>query len=325
MEKCLSFNFSITSARDWIYRQTFFSAGLRPSLTHLPDGTTMHCWVPHHPAPHKPSLLLLHGFGANAMWQWSDQLRPFFLSRFNIYVPDLLFFGDSFTTRPDRSESFQARSVMALMETMGVRRMSVVGISYGGFVGYSMAAQFNEAVERLVLCSTGVCFEERDLKEGLFPVSDVEEAASVLVPQTPEKMRELVKGAFHRPWWPMPTWFPNDLIDVDSPLLTFFLEDYIHVMSKEHAEEQRDLIRAILKDRKHLNLPKIAQPTLIVWGEHDQLFPLELAHRLQRHLEGNSRLVIIKNAGHGVHLEKPKVFYKLLKGFLTDNPSQVFY
>lgn len=31
------------------------------------------------------------------------------------------------------------------------------------------------------------------------------------------------------------------------------------VMSKEHAEEKRDLIRAILKDRKHMNLPKIAQ------------------------------------------------------------------
>ncbi|KAJ6751283.1 hypothetical protein OIU85_001779 [Salix viminalis] len=91
----------------------------------------------------KPNLLLLHGFGANAMWQYGQHLH-IFTSRFNVYVPDLLFFGESYTSRPERTESFQAQCVMRLMEAHGVHRMYLVGISYGGFVGYSMASQFQE-------------------------------------------------------------------------------------------------------------------------------------------------------------------------------------
>ncbi|KAJ4846593.1 hypothetical protein Tsubulata_048692 [Turnera subulata] len=77
---------------------------------------------------------------------------------------------------PDRSEAFQARSVMLLMEAHSVRRMSLVGLSYGGFVGYSLAAQFKEALERAVICCAGVCMKEKDLREGVFKVSDLEEA-----------------------------------------------------------------------------------------------------------------------------------------------------
>ncbi|KAJ6967400.1 hypothetical protein NC652_004833 [Populus alba x Populus x berolinensis] len=41
-----------------------------------------------------------------------------------------------------------AQCVMRLMEAHGVQRMNLVGISYGGFVGYSMAAQFQEKIEK---------------------------------------------------------------------------------------------------------------------------------------------------------------------------------
>ena len=82
------------------------------------------------------------------MWQWGDIIRhltPFF----NVYVPDLLFFGGSYTTRPERSESFQAQCVMRVMEANSVQRLYLVGISYGGFVAYSMAAQYREVVEKM--------------------------------------------------------------------------------------------------------------------------------------------------------------------------------
>eukprot|EP00262_Sarcandra_glabra_P008252 TRINITY_DN2157_c0_g1_i1.p1 TRINITY_DN2157_c0_g1~~TRINITY_DN2157_c0_g1_i1.p1 ORF type:complete len:310 (+),score=21.32 TRINITY_DN2157_c0_g1_i1:233-1162(+) len=302
MAKCFSF----TSFRDWCYRYAFKNAGLRSAQSNFTDGTSMHCWVPRNPNPSKSSLLLLHGFGANAMWQWSDHLRPL-QARFNVYVPDLLFFGDSFTTRPDRSESFQAQCVMRLMESVGVKKMSVAGISYGGFVAYSMAAQFKEAVESVVLCCAGVCVEENDLRDGLFIVSDLGEAVSILMPQTPEKLKELMRVSFVRPFKSVPK---------------CFLSDFIDVMCTECVEERGELIQALIKDRRMSELPKITQPTLIIWGEEDQIFPLELGHRLRRHLEENSELVIIKNAGHAVNLEKPKEFGKHLKAFLFDSPQQ---
>ncbi|KAF4360362.1 hypothetical protein F8388_019448 [Cannabis sativa] len=89
-------------------------------------------------------------------------------------------------------------------------------------------------------------------------------------------------------------------------------------MFSEYVEEKRDLIRSIPKNRKLSDLPKISQPTLIIWGEHDQVFPLELAHRLKRHLGDNAELVVIKNSGHVFFVEKPKEFYKHLKSFLLD-------
>uniref|UniRef100_A0A5B6Z7S1 Putative monoacylglycerol lipase ABHD6 n=1 Tax=Davidia involucrata TaxID=16924 RepID=A0A5B6Z7S1_DAVIN len=236
--------FSFTASRDWLYRYFFAFAGLRSVTTDLGDGTIMHCWVPKSHKHAKPTLLLVHGFGANAMWQYSEVLRHL-IPRFNIYVPDLLFFGSSYTARPERTESFQAQCVMKLMaEVHGVRRMSLVGISYGGFVGYSVAAQFPEAVERLVLCCTGVCLEEKDMKEGLFQVSDLEEAASVLMPQTPAKLRELMRLSFVKPAKGVPS---------------CFLSDFIDVMCTDHVKEKKELIQAILKDRKLSNMPMITQ------------------------------------------------------------------
>ncbi|XP_035845978.1 lipase 1, partial [Helianthus annuus] len=201
---------------------------------------------------------------------------------FNVYVPDLVFFGDSFTTRSDRSDSFQAQCVYRVMEVNSVKRMRVVGLSYGGFVAYSLAAQFKEMVERVVICCAGVCLEEKDLEDGLFPVKSLEEAAEILLPQTPEKMKELMRFTFVKP----PVKTPNCILV--------------------------DFIQVILVIFHHFKL----QPTKIIWGDKDQVFPLELGYRLKRHLGDNADMVVLKDMGHAYIAEKPKEFYKHLKSFL---------
>ncbi|KAF6148714.1 hypothetical protein GIB67_019322 [Kingdonia uniflora] len=350
MAKCWSF----TASRDTLYRYSFNSSGLKSSLTNLGDGTTIHCWIPKTHKPDKPNLLLIHGFGANAMWQWSH-LIGLFTSKFNLYVPDLLFFGESFTTRLDRSESFQAQCLgRVMMEVYKVRTLSLVGLSYGGFVGYSLAEQFEGLVERVVVCCAGVCLEEKDLKQGLFRVSDLDEAVSILLPQTPEKMKVLVRMSFVKPAKSLPSCFLRDFIDgainrnmVESLTVSLFRVGYSittvaldklykksgtyakefqflirfvcgQVMCTEYVQEKRELLAAVLKDRKLSDLPRITQPTLIIWGDQDQIFPLELGHRLKSHIGENAELVIIKDAGHAVNMEKPKRFYKHLKDFLIN-------
>lgn len=299
MPKC----FSLTASRNWCYRSHFSNSGLRSTITDLGDGTVMHCWVPKTRKESKPNLLLIHGFGANALWQWGDVIR-LMVPHFNVYVPDLVFFGDSYTTRPERSESFQARCVMRVMEANRVGKVSLVGLSYGGFVAYSLAAQFRGEVERVVICCAGVCLEEKDLGQGMFRVSDLEEVGRILLPQTAEKMRELMSYTFVKP----PKIVPSCL-----------LQDFIDVMFTENVEEKKELIRALAKDRKLSDLPKIPQPTLIIWGEEDQVFPLELGYRLKRHLGENAQLVVIKNTGHAFIVEKPKELFKHLKSFLVDS------
>ncbi|CAN4114903.1 unnamed protein product [Withania somnifera] len=299
MAKCFSF----TASRNWCFSYSFSNSGLKSSTTDLGDGTIMHCWIPKTHKGNNSTLLLIHGFGANSMWQWNEFITPL-SSRFNLYVPDLLFFGESYTSRPERTESFQAQCVMRIMEVYGVKKMAVVGLSYGGFVGYSMAAQYPEAVEKLVLGCSGVCLEEKDMENGMFQVKSVEEAVSILLPQTPEKLRQLLKLSFYKPTKNLPSCFLNDFIDV---------------MCTVNHQERKELIEALHNNRKLSDLPKITQPTLIVWGEYDQIFPLELAHRLKRHLGENAQLVIIKDAGHAINMEKRKEFFKHLKSFLIDS------
>lgn len=299
--------FSFTAWRSRCLRSAFVRSGLRPVSTDLGDGTVMHCWVPRSRDPARPDIVLIHGFGVDALWQFAGTVRALAGPGLaNLYVPDLLFFGGSTTGRPDRSESFQAACVRRALETHSVRRVAAaVGLSYGGFVAYSMAAQFPESVGRLVVCCAGVCLEERDLRDGFFPVNDVDAAADILLPQTAAKMRELLCYAFARPPWGLPS---------------CLLRDFMNEMCSEYVDERRELLRAIAKDRKLSELPKISQPTLIVWGDQDKIFPVELAHRLQRHLgEERAKLAIIKETGHAFLQEKPKEFYTHLKAFIFTN------
>uniref|UniRef100_A0A0E0D1G7 AB hydrolase-1 domain-containing protein n=1 Tax=Oryza meridionalis TaxID=40149 RepID=A0A0E0D1G7_9ORYZ len=296
---------SFSLARDRFLRRRFLSAGLRPFSIRLPSpagaGTTVHVWAP--PRPARRPVLLLHGFGASATWQWASYLRPLLAAGFDPIVPDLLFFGDSCTPAADRSEVFQATAVKAAMDAIGVRRFDVVGVSYGGFVAYQMAAMYPEAVDRAVMVCAGVCLEETDLAAGLFPVAGVAEAAELLVPSRPADVRRLVHLTFVRPPPIMPS---------------CFLRDYINVMGSDHNQEKTELLHTLINGRKLSDLPKISQPTLIIWGEQDQVFPMELAHRLERHLGEKSRLVVIKKAGHAVNLEKDKEVCKNIVQYLRE-------
>ncbi|XP_074559015.1 uncharacterized protein LOC141814955 [Curcuma longa] len=300
MPRCLNF----TLARDRCHRRVFLAAGLRPTSTALSDGATVHCWVPSRPDLSRTPLLLIHGFGATAIWQWSVYIRPLLRAGFDLYVPDLLFFGASSSLSPDRSESYQARCVAAAMVALGVRRFCLVGVSYGGFVAYRLAAMYPTAVERVVLCGAGVCLEERDLVSGLFVVSDVGEALQLLLPQRPENLRRLVRLSFVRPLPVLPS---------------CFLRDYIQVMCSKHRKEKTELIYTLVKERKLTDLPRITQPTLILWGEQDRIFPLELGHRLKRHLGDNARLIVIRKAGHAVNLEKSKDICQHIIRFFHDS------
>ncbi|GJN20425.1 hypothetical protein PR202_gb07801 [Eleusine coracana subsp. coracana] len=207
---------SPTIARDRCYTRAFLSAGLRPTTVPLADGAVLHIWLPPPATGSRHPILLLHGFGASATWQWAPFLRPLLAAGLAPYVPDLVFFGASASPASDRSPAYQAACVAAAMAALpdAPQRYSVVGVSYGGFVAYHLAHAFPAAVDRLVLVAAGVCLEEADLAAGLFAVEDIGEAASLLLPQRPEDLRKLVGLTFCRPPRFMPSCFIRDYIRV---------------------------------------------------------------------------------------------------------------
>jgi len=281
----------------------FVCSGMSPQLIQIDEFTQMHCWVPRTKSPDKHTLVILHGYGANAMWQWHQQIRPLLL-HFNLYVPDIVFFGKSYSRGSERSEFFQAQSVMKLMKHLGVSRFHLAGISYGGFITYRLAHLYPEAVQKVIIISSGVCMMPHDSHE-IFQTNDWSTVTEVFLPQTPDNLRTLMKISMNRP----PGMIPS-----------FILQDFIDTMYTEQREQRIELLKQLVLGKEGAPpLPVLIQDTLIIWGDHDRVFPLELGHRLKRHLGDRAELMVLKDVGHAAQLENPCEFNNLIKMFLLDS------
>jgi len=62
-------------------------------------------------------------------------------------------------------------------------------------------------------------------------------------------------------------------------------------------------------------LPRIAAPTLVIWGEHDKICPVSIGHRIVASIPG-SRLVVIEGAAHNPMWEQPDEFDREVLDFL---------
>lgn len=294
---------SFISWKDWWLQLNFIYSGMSPQLIQVDEFTQMHCWVPRAKSPDKHTLVLIHGYGANAMWQWHQQISSLLL-HFNLYVPDIVFFGKSYSRGSDRSEFFQAQSVMKLMNHLGVSRFHLGGISYGGFVAYRLAHLYPEVVEKVVIICSGVCMMPQDRHE-VFQTNDWRTVAEVLLPQSPDKLMALLKISMHRP----PRMIPS-----------FILQDIINTMYTDQREQRIELLQQLVLGKEGAPpLPVLIQETLIIWGEHDRIFPLELGHRLKRHLGDRAELIVLKDAGHAAQLESPYEFNNVIKTFLLES------
>jgi pimeloyl-ACP methyl ester carboxylesterase len=61
-------------------------------------------------------------------------------------------------------------------------------------------------------------------------------------------------------------------------------------------------------------LPRIAIPTLLIWGEQDARSPLDVARQFERSIP-DARLVVIPGCGHISNLERPHEFNEAISAF----------
>ena len=62
-------------------------------------------------------------------------------------------------------------------------------------------------------------------------------------------------------------------------------------------------------------LHRIDVPTLLIWGDHDRMFPKEHALAYQKAIPG-AKVVIVPECGHVPQIEKPDAFVAALETFL---------
>lgn len=296
---------SFASLYSFYLRHCFTSSGLSQKSINVGDETIIHFWAPTQLRQSKPNLVFIHGFGPVSLWQWRQQVQ-FFAPDFNLYVPDLIFFGDSTTKSSERSEIFQAESVAKLLETLGVEKYSVVGTSYGGFVSYHIARMFPERVEKVVVASSGVNMKKKNNEE-LVKKAKLEKIDDLMLPQKPSDLRALLGVAVSKRSFLM---IPD-----------FFLNDLINKLFAENRNKKVELLSGLtIGHDDAVNISPLQQDVLLVWGDKDQVFPLEMAKDLQGLIGKNVKLEIVKDTSHVPQIENAAEFNKIIKNFLSASP-----
>ena len=73
-----------------------------------------------------------------------------------------------------------------------------------------------------------------------------------------------------------------------------------------------------LTEQAKSKLPNLNIPVLLLWGERDRVFPLDEYGKPLKETLPRAKLVVVKQAGHGVYLDRPDEFNKLLLDFLSE-------
>ncbi len=79
--------------------------------------------------------------------------------------------------------------------------------------------------------------------------------------------------------------------------------------------DMRKIFNNIVNTHLDEFLPFIKSKTLVIFGENDKTTPLYMARKFKRKIK-NSKLVVLKNAGHFCYVDRRLEFLDLLKNFL---------
>lgn len=94
------------------------------------------------------------------------------------------------------------------------------------------------------------------------------------------------------------------------------LMDFVNRMSLPNAKYAFMSTMLAIRNTTNLasRLDKILSPTIIVWGEQDEMIPVKYAEDYRN--IPNSNLQVIQKCGHTPFTEKPQIFSKIAIDFL---------
>ncbi|EAY87227.1 hypothetical protein OsI_08629 [Oryza sativa Indica Group] len=306
-------------------------AGLRPVDVEIEPGTTMHIWVPKHhvskksgtirpvvehggvdgdgekagaakrkksAAESRPNVVLVHGFAAEGIVTWQFNFGVL-VSRYNLYIPDLLFFGKSATASADRSPELQARCVAAALARLGVARCDVVGFSYGGMVAFKLAETRPDLVRSLAVSGSVVAMTDA-VNSATMTRLGATSSAELLMPETLKGLKQLLSISMYKKMW-----FPDR-----------FYKDYLKAMFNNR-KERMELLQGLITSNMDAKIPTFQQKIMLIWGEEDKIFDIELAKKMKEQLGDGCFLHGIPKAGHLLHVERPCAYNRQLQRFLS--------
>lgn len=245
-------------------------------------------------------VLLVHAFPLNRR-MWERQAAALVDAGYRVIAPDLRGFGESEPPPAGYPLAQLADDLTALLDTLGIARVVLVGLSMGGYIAFRLLEHAPERVSALVLADT---------RAG----ADSEQAAA-----TRRERAALAERAGVAAVVPalLPGMVAGGRLEAADPALVEHIRALMLAASPAGlAAAQRAM--AARPDSTPL-LSHIACPTLVICGAEDTLTPPAEARLLAERIP-NARLVVLDGAGHLANLERPAAFNAALLDFLKGLP-----
>lgn len=250
-----------------------------------------------------PALVLVHGL-ANSIEIWG-RVAPRFAERFRVVAFDLPGFGAA--SRPDAAydAAFFAEQLLAVLDTLGLRRAHLVGSSLGASVIVRLSDSALDRIDRVVLAAPGGFGRRTHL---LMRLPALPFIGDRLGRPTAFNNALTLKLAMHDPGHV-------------TPALLELTNRYARVPGSD-----RSFVRTLRsgvgvfgsRDRKAVarNAARLDRPALVVWGRQDRVFPSAYANHAAALLP-QSALCLIDRCGHYPQWEQPDAFADAVEQFLT--------
>lgn len=265
------------------------------------DYTDSEFTIHYHMGGKGPVLLFIHGFALDAMMNWADLMLPF-SQHFTVLAPDLLWFGQSHSTKQPTLES-QRIALERLLQTLEIDELYVVGQSYGGFVAVDLALKNPEKIKKLCIAnSPGTTFDERTL-EPLLKKYSLNKISDLFVMSGAIDLRRLLHVASaKKPYFP-----------------EFLLKQLYKLYFSKNQSEWRNMLDTLPDEKKRVDSidPLKKMDVLLVWGEEDELFVLHEGEKFARLIK--AKMAVIPNAGHAPQIDELTEFTRVIKEFLMDD------
>jgi len=249
-------------------------------------------------------LILIHGFGAG-LWIWEKVIDPLSAS-FKVYALDLI--GHGFSDRPKiayRPVTY-VHFLKNFMDAVEIEKATLIGNSMGGGVAWAMAIQFPERVKRIVLINSVPPDVLGRVRNKTFKAL----AFIEWIPLLPYLViagrdRDSIKEVLQECVDDLKKITP-EIVDRQYQISNIKGTTWVLSSTLNHAREALQL---------KASLSKLSLPTLLVWGDKDLLFPMDVGEDLHRSIPG-SRLQVIHGSGHIPMWETPDEVYKAILSFL---------
>lgn len=251
-------------------------------------------------------LLMLHGGGpgATGLSNYTRNLDAF-AAHFRVLVPDMPGYGQS-SKGVDRADPFGdlARTMLGLLEVLGIDRAHAIGNSYGGACALRMALDAPSRVSAMVLMGPGGINTTRQLPtKGLMKLLGYYGGSG----PSREKMADLLRN-----------YLVYDGSQISDELMDLRYCSSIdpEVIAKPPLQRPASVGAALRMDvTRDVRLRSCPTPTLAVWGADDKVNRPSGGPTLQKVMP-NCDLWMVSKTGHWVQWERADEFNALTLAFL---------